>query len=114
LLSATIPLFADEDRIRQDIDEVGSTNTDISDKIRRANEDASSEMEALFLNNVDTSVAAAALPGWFVSIVTEYATSLFWVKSTGTAQAVDQKEAVYAKAENILIQRFQPVRSRVT
>ena len=113
-MSVTIPKFADDERIKQDIDEVGTTNTVILEKISRANEDASMEMQALFLNNVDTSVAVASLPAWFVQITTKYATALFWVKSTGTAQAVEQAVSVYQEAEKILEQRFQPVGSRVT
>lgn len=113
-MSAPIPLLADDDRIKEDIAEVGTTNAVILQKIKRANEDASMAMSDLFLNNVDITVPAASLPDWFVSITTEYATALFWVKSTGTAQATEQAEAVYAKAEKILIQRFQPVRSRNT
>ncbi len=113
-MSVTIPKFADDDRIKQDIDETGTTNPVILEKISRANEDASMQMGDLFLNNVDTTVAVASLPDWFVQITTQYATALFWVKSTGTAQAVEQAEAVYAKAEQILIQRFQPTGSRAT
>ena len=113
-MSATIPLLADDDRIKEDIAEVGTTNAEILEKIKRANEDASMQMSSLFLNNVDITVAAASLPDWFVSITTEYATSLFWVKSTGTQQATEQARAVYQKAERILIQRFQPTESRVT
>lgn len=109
-MSVVIPNYADDDRIKEDIAEVGTTNAIILEKIKRANEDASMEMGALFLNNFDPN----NLPDWFVSLVTEYATSLFWVKSTGTTQAIDQSKEVYVKAERILIQRFQPVGSRVT
>lgn len=109
-MSVTIPNFADDDRIKEDIAEVGTVNAVILEKIKRANEDASMEMQALFLNNFDNT----NLPAWFVSITTEYATALFWVKSTGTAQATEQASAVYEKAQRILIQRFQPVESRFT
>lgn len=109
-MSVTIPNYADDDRIKEDIAEVGTTNAVILEKIKRANEDASMEMGALFLNNFDPD----NLEDWFVSITTEYATSLFWVKSTGTQQAVEQSKEVYEKALRILEQRFQPVKSRVT
>ncbi|KKK53055.1 hypothetical protein LCGC14_3098610, partial [marine sediment metagenome] len=65
---------------------------------------------ALFLNNVDF---AATLPDFYVQIVSQYATALFWVKSNGTDASLEQAKEVYAKAERILIQRFQPVGSRV-
>lgn len=109
-MSVIIPNYADDDRIKEDIAEVGTTNAVILEKIKRANEDASMEMGALFLNNFDPN----NLEDWFVSITTEYATALFWVKSNGTEAAVKQAEEVYKKAERILIQRFQPVGSRVT
>jgi len=67
-------------------------------------------MQALFLNNFDPS----SPEDFFVQITTEYATSLFWVKSSGTDAAIQQAKDVYSKAERILEQRFQPVRSRVT
>jgi len=108
-MSVNIPLYADSDRIEEDIAEVGTTNTIILEKIKRANEDASMQMDTLFLNNFDPN----NLEDWFVSITTEYATALFWVKSSGTEAAIKQKDAVYERAKQILIQRFQPVGSRV-
>ena len=109
-MSVTIPLYADDERIKEDIAEVGTTNSVNLQKIKRANEDASMAMGALFLNNFDPN----NLEDWFVAITTEYATALFWKKSTGTAQAVEQEKEVYEKALRILEQRFQPVQSRVT
>ncbi len=106
-----LPLDADDDLIKEDIAEVGTSNAVILEKIKRANEDATGEMRDLFLNNVDFT---ATLPDFYVQITSAYATSLFWVKSTGTDQATKQSEAVYAKAQRILIQRFQPVESRNT
>lgn len=107
-----LPLDADDDLIKEDIAEVGTTNAVILEKIKRANEDATQEMRALFLDNVDFT--ASPLEDFYVSIVTKYATSLFWVKSNGTEAAIEQAADVYKRAEKILIQRFQPVGSRVT
>jgi len=106
-----LPLDADSDLIKEDIAEVGTTNTVILEKIKRANEDATQEMRALFLNNVDFTVAP--LPDFYIQITTKYATALFWMKSNGTDQATNQAKAVYEEAQRILIQRFQPVGSRV-
>lgn len=106
-----LPQDADSELIKEDIDEVATTNTVILEKIKRANEDATGQLRNLFLNNVDF---AGTLPDFYVQITTEFATALFWKKSTGTAQAVEQAKDVYAKAEKILIQRFQPVESRLT
>ena len=105
----SLPQDADDTLIRQDIAETADDNDIISQKIDRANEDATGQFRNLFLNNVDTD----DLPDWYIQIVTEYATSLFWVKSNGTQQSIDMAKGVYEKAEKILIQRFQPVGSRV-
>ena len=106
-----LPQDADDDLIKEDIAEVGTTNTVILEKIKRANEDATGEFRSLYLNNVDFT---ATLPDFYVQIVSKYATSLFWVKSNGTDASLNQAKEVYAEAERILIQRFQPVGSRVT
>jgi len=110
-MSVSIPKFADENRIKQDINEENTTDPAILSKISRANEDASMEMAAIFLNNFD---ATSLPPNWLVQITTEYATAIFWIKSTGTAESITQANAVLEKANRILIDRFQPVRSRVT
>jgi hypothetical protein len=106
-----LPQDADDDLIKEDIAEVGTTNTVILEKIKRANEDATGEFRTLFLNNVDFTVAP--LPDFYIQIVSKYATALFWLKSNGTDQANNQAKEVYAEAERILIQRFLPVGSRV-
>ena len=112
-MSVSIPKFADENRIKQDINEENTTHPAILSKISRANEDASMEMAALFLNNFDAT-SPLPPPDWLVQITTEYATAIFWIKSTGTAESINQANAVLEKANRILIDRFQPVRSRVT
>lgn len=105
-----LPQDADDNLIREDIAEVGSSNTVIDEKIKRANEDATGQFRDLFLNNVDFTIT---LPDFYVQIVSQYATALFWVKSNGTDASLEQAKEVYAKAERILIQRFQPVGTRV-
>lgn len=105
-----LPQDADDDLIKEDIAEVGTINAVILEKIKRANEDSTGEMRSLFLNNIDLE----NLPDFYVQITSEYATSLYWVKSTGTSQAIDQAKDVYKKAERLLVQRFLPVGSRAT
>jgi hypothetical protein len=105
-----LPQDADDDLIKEDIAEVGTTNAVILEKIKRANEDATGEMRSLFLNNVDVT---ATLPDFYVQIVSKYATALFWLKSNGTDQANNQAKEVYEEAVRILNQRFLPVGSRV-
>ncbi len=105
-----LPQDADDDLIKEDIAEVGTTNTIILEKIKRANEDATGQMRSLFLNNVDFT---ATLPDFYVQIVSQYATALFWNKSNGTEAAAKQVTDTYAEAQRILVQRFLPVGSRV-
>ena len=105
-----LPQDADDDLIKEDIAEVGTVNAIILEKIKRANEDATGQMRSLFLNNVDFT---ATLPDFYVQIVSQYATALFWNKSNGTEAAAKQVTDTYAEAERILIQRFLPVGSRV-
>ena len=107
-----LPQDADTALILEDIAEVGTTNTVILEKVKRANEDATQEMRALFLNNVDFTVSP--LPDFYVQITSKYATALFWNKSNGTEAAAKQVTDTYTQAEKILVQRFFPVRSRVT
>ena len=111
-MSSAIPKFAQENRIKQDINEENTTDPAILSKISRANEDASREMGAIFLNKFDAT--SPPPPDWLVQITTEYATAIFWIKSTGTAESISQANAVLEKANRILIDRLQPVRSRVT
>ena len=105
-----LPQDADDELIKEDIAEKGTTNTIILEKIKRANEDATGQMRSLFLNNVDFT---ATLPDFYVQIVSQYATALFWNKSNGTEAAAKQVTDTYAEAKRILEQRFLPVGSRV-
>lgn len=105
-----LPQDADDELIKEDIAEVGTTNTIILEKIKRANEDATGQMRSLFLNNVDFE---DTLPDFYVQIVSQYATALFWNKSNGTEAAAKQVTDTYAEAKRILEQRFLPVGSRV-
>lgn len=105
-----LPQDADDDLIKEDIAEVGTTNAVILQKIKRANEDATQEMRALFLNNVNFTIVP--LPDFYVQITSKYASALFWNKSNGTEAAAKQVTDTYAEAEKILGQRFFPVESR--
>ena len=111
-MSIAIPKFADENRIKQNINEENTTDPAILSKISRANEDASMEMAAIFPNNFDDT--STPPPDSLGQITTEYATAIFWIKSTGTAESITQANAVLEKENRILIDRFQPVRRRVT
>ena len=91
--------FADTDAVKKDINEIGTTNTDILALITRSNQDASEELESVFFGLVDTSVAVALLPDFFVQLVTELTTAYFWVKSNGTEEAKNQRELVRTKAK---------------
>lgn len=101
--------FADQDKVKEDINEVGTTDTEILDLINRSDEDASEELESVFISVVDTS---QTLPDFFVQLATELTTAYFWVKSNGTTDAKNQREEVRAKAKETLIKRFTPVSFR--
>ena len=101
--------FADEDKVKQDINETGTTDTEILALISRSNEDASEELESVFIGVVDTS---QTLPDFFVQLATELCTAYFWVKSNGTTEAKNQREEVREKAKLTLIKRFTPVTFR--
>lgn len=104
--------FADTDKVKEDINEVGTTDAEILALISRSDEDASEELESVFFGLVDTSVAVANLPDFFVQLATELTTAYFWVKSNGTDEAKNQRELVRAKAKETLIKRFTPVEFR--
>jgi len=103
-----IPLFADETRMFKDIGKA-SGNTNRDNLVRRANEDASMQLQAIFLNLVDFTVVQTDVTlNWFVDLATQFAIAIFWKKSNGTE---DQKQAVKdvtAEAERIKIMRFFP------
>ena len=105
----TLATFADTDKVKQDIGEVGTTDTEILNLISRSNEDASEELETLFIGLVDTS---QTLPDYFVQLATELTTAYFWVKSNGTDEAKNQREEVRTKAKETLTKRFTPVSFR--
>lgn len=104
----TLPKFADEEKVKEDIEATGTTNTVQLDLISRSNEDASSELESLFFGLVDTSVPVDDLPTWFLQLAIELTTSYYWVKENGTDEAKDQREQVRNKAKLTLEKRFFP------
>ena len=101
--------FADEGKVKEDINEVGTADAEILALISRSNEDASEELESVFIGVVDTS---ETLPDFFVQLATELTTAYFWVKSNGTDEAKNQREEVRTKAKETLIKRFTPVEFR--
>jgi len=100
---------ADEAKVKEDIDEVGTTDTSILNLISRSNEDASEELRSVFLDLIDFTIT---LPDFYVQLATELTTSYFWVKSNGTDEAKNQREEVRAKAKEVLIKRFSPISNR--
>lgn len=107
-MSVVLPQFGDDDRCKEDIDEVGTDNENILDLITRANENASSELENLFNGNIDFSVAVSELPTWFRQLAIELQTSYFWVMSNNTEEAKTHREEVRVKARSALEKRFKP------
>ncbi len=113
-MSLVLPLFGDDTRVEQDIDEVGTTNQNILDLIKRSNEDASSEMQSVFEGNVDfTGNLPDDLPDFFRQLVIELQTAYFWVKSNNDEAANTIIEGVRAKAKLTLEKRFAPALSTI-
>jgi len=61
-MALVLPLYGDNTRTLQDIDEVGTTDTNILNLVTRSNENASSELESLFEGNIDFTVLVSELP----------------------------------------------------
>ncbi len=109
-MSIVIDTFADEDRMKQDIDQVGTADTEILNLITRSNEDSSSRLEAIFLGNVDFN-DLDSVP-WFVDLATRLAVKIYWDKSNGTPESSEKIKEIIEEAKQILIKRFTPVTFR--
>lgn len=105
----TIPLFADSSRIYEDIGKVSGDNTNRDALVLRANEDASIELEAIFLNLVDfTVVETDNALNWFVDLAIDLAVAIFWKKSNGTDDQKQDVKDVITRANTIKMDRFFP------
>jgi len=102
----TLPKYADIGRVYQDIGKTIGANNNRDNLVTRANEDASSQLQAIFLNNVDTD-DLAAVP-WFTDLATELTTAVFWKKSNGTDEQKQMAKDIIADAHRILVERFFP------
>ena len=109
-MSVVIPVYADEDRMKQDINQVGTTDTEILNLITRSNEDSSSRLNGIFLGNVDFD-DLDSVP-WFVDLATRLAVKIYWDKSNGTPESSEKIKEVLEEAERALIKRFFPVTHR--
>ena len=109
-MSVVIDTYADEERMKEDINQVGTGDTEILDLIRRSNEDSSSRLNGIFLNNVDFS-DLDSVP-WFVDLATRLAVKIYWDKSNGTPESSEKIKEVVMEAEKALIKRFTPVEYR--
>lgn len=110
-MALVLPLYGDDTRTLQDIDEVGTTDTNTLDLVNRSNENASSELESLFEGLIDFTVSLSELPTWFRQLVIELQTSYFWVMSNNTEEAKTHREEVREKAKITLIKKFKPALS---
>lgn len=109
-MAVVIDTFADEDRMKQDINQVGTSDTEILNLITRSNEDASSRLNGIFLGNVDFT-DLDSVP-WFVDLATRLAVKIYWDKSNGTPESSEKIEEVIVEANNALVKRFSPVTFR--
>ena len=108
-MSIAIPKFADENRIKLDINAENTSDPPILSKISRANDDASMEMAAIILNNFDVT---SPPPDGLVQITTAYATAIFWIKYRGSAESNTQANKVMGKANRTMKTRDQPIMTR--
>jgi len=106
-MAVVIDTFADEDRMKQDVNQVGTIDSEILNLITRSNEDASSRLEAIFLGNVDFNDLDAA--PWFVDLVTRLAVKIYWDKSNGTPESSEKIKEIVEESKQVLIKRFFPV-----
>jgi len=111
-MSVFLPQFGITDLVLQDIDEVLTTDQNISDLVSRSNEAASSELESIFIGLVDFTVNPTDLPSWFISLATDYTTAYFWQKSNGTERSKLQLEKIREKAIETREGRFRPAITR--
>lgn len=109
-MAVVIDTFADEDRMKQDINQVGTTDTEILNLVARSNEDASSRLNAIFLGNVDFD-DLDSVP-WFVDLATRLAVKIYWDKSNGTPESSEKVKEVVEEAKQVLVRRFFPVTFR--
>jgi len=109
-MAVVIDTYGDEDRIKQDINQVGTTDTEILNLITRSNEDASSRLNGIFLGNVDFN-DLDSVP-WFVDLTTRLAVKIYWDKSNGTPESSEKIKEVVEEAHKALIKRFFPVTFR--
>ncbi len=102
----TILKFADTNRVYEDIGKVQGDNLNRDNLVTRSDEDAGSELEAIFLNLVDFN--ALDDEPWFVDLATRLTTVIFWKKSNGTDLQMQAVKDVLADAQRIKEQRFHP------
>jgi len=108
MCAQVVPKFADEAQVFKDIDKTAEENQSVDDLVERSNEDASSNLETIFLNNVDFN----NLEGWFIDLATRYTTATYWWKSNGTNEQKEKMEQVKEEAVKINHDRFYPVEFR--
>ncbi len=104
--NTTVPKFADTDRVYKDIGKTRGTNENRDNLVTRSDEDASSKLDAIFLNLIDIT-DLDSVP-WFTDLATELTTAMFWKKSNGTQDQMQAVKDVITKAEEIRTERFIP------
>lgn len=105
---AVPPQFADQTLVFQDIGKTAGSNTQTDDLVNRSDQKASSDLQTIFLNNVDFD----NVEGWFTELATDLTTATFWYKSNGTTEAQEKVDKILEKAKEINTDRFFPVEFR--
>jgi len=105
-LTVTLVKFADTDRVYEDIGKTRGSNVNRDNLVLRADEDASSQLQAIFLNLIDFDDLDAN--PWFTDLATQLTTAIFWKKSNGTDEQKQAVKDVLASSEKIKVDRFFP------
>jgi len=106
--TVTISKFADTDRVYKDMGKTRGSNDNRDNLVVRSDEDASSELQAVFLNLVDFD----DLPSWFIDLSTKLTTAIFWAKSNGSSEQLQAVKDIISDSKQIREARFHPTEYR--
>ena len=107
-MSITLPTYADQERVYFDIGKTEGGDDSRDNLVIRADEDASSRLEAIFLNLIEFDDEPINNPSWFTDIATRLTTALFWFKSNNTQDEREAVEKIIQEANKIKVERFFP------
>ena len=111
-MSIILPTFADQERVYFDIGKTAGDDTSRDNLVDRSDEDASSRLEAIFLNLIEFDDDPINNPSWFTDLATRLTTAIFWFKSNNTQDEREAVEKIIQEANHIKVERFFPQENR--